>query len=232
MNSIEAVVFDLDDTLYLELDYVRSGFRAVGELVRQRFGREGFAAAAWQLFQTGVRRDIFDRVLRQLDVAADSATVAEMVRVYREHAPDIVLLPDAERCLDALQGIVGLALISDGPLASQTAKARQLGLDRWMAPIILTATWGAGFDKPHPRAFQEVQTALNVRGERCVYVGDNPAKDFDAPAILGWRSVRIRRPDGLHATVPSRVPTHLEIETLDALPGSLATLATTDCSIK
>ena len=27
---VDVVVFDLDDTLYLERDYVRSGFRAVG----------------------------------------------------------------------------------------------------------------------------------------------------------------------------------------------------------
>ena len=33
----------------------------------------------------------------------------------------------------------------------------------------------------------------------CVYVADNPTKDFAAPRALGWHTVRIRRPGGLHA---------------------------------
>ena len=31
LDAIDTVIFDLDDTLYSEKDYVRSGFRAVAE---------------------------------------------------------------------------------------------------------------------------------------------------------------------------------------------------------
>ena len=37
------VVFDVDDTLYLERDYVRSGFRAVGVWASRWLGLSGFA---------------------------------------------------------------------------------------------------------------------------------------------------------------------------------------------
>ena len=46
------------------------------------------------------------------------------------------------------------------------------------------------------------------------FLADNPAKDFQAPDALGWRTLRIRRPGGLHfqqestieesATLPER----------------------------
>ena len=50
------------------------------------------------------------------------------------------------------------------------------------------------FHKPHPHAFQLMQTALGNPGDRFVYVGDNLSKDFVAPNALGWTSVWIDRP--------------------------------------
>src|SRR6266436_3783313 len=100
------VVFDLDDTLYLERDYVRSGFAAVGEWVRTQFGLTSFAERAWNLFQEGFRRNIFDLALEEISLPASSETIKKMVRVYRSHVPDIRLAEDAVCCLEALRGRV------------------------------------------------------------------------------------------------------------------------------
>ena len=59
-SPIRCVVFDLDDTLYLERDYVRSGFFAVGRYLEERHDLQGFESAAWQEFEAGRRGDIFD----------------------------------------------------------------------------------------------------------------------------------------------------------------------------
>jgi hypothetical protein len=53
-------------------------------------------------------------------------------------------------------------------------------------------------------------------------VADNPAKDFVAPHRLGWRTVRVRRPDSLHADVPSGADVDAEIASLDDLDTALA----------
>ena len=39
---------------------------------------------------------------------------------------------------------------------------------------------------------------LSLPPEHLVYIGDNPSKDFDAPALLGWRSIRLRLPGQVH----------------------------------
>src|SRR3546814_13944266 len=49
------------------------------------------------------------------------------------------------------------------------------------------------------------------------YVGDNPAKDFTAPSAMGWRTVQITRPGGVHNAVGPGVP-DLVISSLDELP--------------
>lgn len=219
--GVRCVVFDVDDTLYLERDYVWSGFRAAGEWVAGAFGLRDFAERAWAEFEGGRRLDIFDRVLLSGGVEVDRAVVAQLVRRYREHLPAIRLLPDARRSLDALHGDVALAAVSDGPFASQRAKVEALGLSRWLAPMVLTAELGEGLGKPHPGAFRIVEEATGCSGPACVYVADNPSKDFAGPASLGWRTIRVRREGGLHQSLPSGADVEIEIADLTALPALL-----------
>ncbi|MEZ5265540.1 MAG: hypothetical protein R2755_28010 [Acidimicrobiales bacterium] len=47
-----------------------------------------------------------------------------------------------------------LAVVTDGPLASQRAKARALSAERWADLVVCTAALGPGMGKPHPRAFE------------------------------------------------------------------------------
>lgn len=198
-----AVVFDLDDTLYLERDYVRSGFDAVGEWVEQRFGRAGFAGTAWSLFEAGRRGRIFDEALALLGVEPDEVTVAKLVHVYRHHEPRITLADDAQRWLDprANQGWRGL--ITDGPIASQTRKAQALALSRLgFSTCVFTDEWGIDYRKPHARAYQHIASLTGLPPEAHVYVADNALKDFVTPRRLGWRTVQLQRAGGLHQAPP------------------------------
>jgi putative hydrolase of the HAD superfamily len=199
------VVLDIDDTLYLERDYVRSGFRAVGTWARRSLGVPDLGERAWAAFESGARGTIFDDALGGAGIEATPEVIGQMVACYRDHTPDITLLADARACLDALAeagGRTAVAVVTDGPLASQSAKAASLGLATWSQHVIFTEALGAGMGKPHPRAFELVQQRLGVGGDRCVYAADNPAKDFVAPHGLGWRTIRVRRRGGLHCEVP------------------------------
>lgn len=199
----QVVVYDIDDTLYLERDYVRSGFAAVGAWARRTLGVPDLADRAWAAFEAGVRSTIFDDALRPTGIDVTPELIARLVSCYREHQPDIALLADARACLDELAGSGGAAaaVVTDGPLASQSAKANALRLANWSQNVIFTASLGPGFGKPHTRAFRLVEERLGASGDRCVYVADNPAKDFAGPHELGWATIRVRRSRGLHAGV-------------------------------
>jgi putative hydrolase of the HAD superfamily len=200
VSPTQVVVFDIDDTLYLERDYVRSGFRAAGAWADQALGVPDLADRAWAAFEDGVRGSIFDIALVAGGVEATPELIAQLVACYRHHVPDIKLLDDARACLDGLglDAEVVVAVVTDGPLASQSAKARSLGLATWAKDVIFTEALGAGFGKPHRRAFELVEQRFGIRGDRCAYVADNPAKDFVAPRQLGWTTIRVRRLHGLH----------------------------------
>src|SRR5687767_11724875 len=110
--SVRCVVFDIDDTLYLERDYVKSGFLAVDAFLRGR-GLEGFFERAWEAFRGGLRRTIFDETLAAMGQPAQPELVAEMIQAYRSHVPNLTLLPDAAECVNRLHGHVALAAITD-----------------------------------------------------------------------------------------------------------------------
>lgn len=257
MTQRTAFVFDIDDTLYLERDYVRSGFRAVGEWARDRFGCDDFAARCWSRFEevgrisnpseaptpsvkcaegcntadgfpirptyapAEARRTIFNAVLAELALPHDPQTIEAAVTCYRTHQPDIRLLPDAEALLWRLERdwAAAIAFISDGPLLAQQRKADALGLSRFSDTILLTDQWGRDFWKPHPRAFETAERLLSVLPAKCIYIADNPTKDFHTPRQRGWRTIRIRRPEGLHATLeaaPEALP-DIEVASLHEL---------------
>jgi putative hydrolase of the HAD superfamily len=201
MGIFQLVAFDLDDTLYPERDFVHSGFAAVARHLAGLgvINAESFLNTAFGLFAAGVRGNIFDLALKRLAVAFPAARVKELVRVYREHPPQIRPFAGSPGLLQLLKakGAV-LALISDGPHQTQQNKLRALGLEAWFDHLVFTGAYGGDWGKPSPRAFQEVMEQSGVPAAACVYVADNPGKDFVGPNRLGWHTIRVREPIGLY----------------------------------
>lgn len=208
------VVFDIDDTLYLERDYVRSGFNVVGEHVEGRFGIAGVGQRAWELFVEGNRNNTFDLIVAEFELPA--TIVPELVATYRNHAPTIEPCDDASLALTRLAPEVSLGVITDGPAESQRAKATALGVHRWSQATVFTAELGPGRSKPAPEPYLEIVGRLPP-ADTYAYVADNPVKDFVSPRRLGWRTVRIRRPGGLHQAVASGDDVDVEVEDLHDL---------------
>jgi putative hydrolase of the HAD superfamily len=219
-----AVIFDLDDTLYLECNYVRSGFDAVGDFVLNEFGWTGFSGRCWSEFVNGRRGEIFNSVCREFTPDESEECVPQLVEVYRNHAPSIRLEPDSERWLKLWSTRFETGLITDGPKNSQSQKIIALNVSQYINHVIVTDLWGREYWKPHRRAFESVADATGADWSRCVYVGDNPKKDFLAPMEMGWRTIRIRRQQGLYAfdEADGGKRADADITSLDELPGLLS----------
>src|SRR5581483_10909766 len=128
MSHHICAVFDIDDTLYLERDYVRSGFEAVGRWTEKWLSIGNFADSCWRKFTAGGRRRIFDEVLRESDRRPTPGLISALVEIYRTHTPSITLAADASEALNKISGRVSMAVITDGPAVSQTRKIEALGL--------------------------------------------------------------------------------------------------------
>ncbi len=218
MPRLRVVVWDVDDTLYLERTYARSGFQAVSDHLEATRGVEGFSALAWSAFERGVRGTIFNVALEGVKVTPAPDLIRELVQVYRHHVPQIALLPDARAAVDACrrEGLK-MAVVTDGPLPSQRAKVLALELETFSEPVICTSALGPGLGKPHPQSFEMIASSHQASGTELVYIADNPLKDFKAPRALGWRTIRLRRHGGLHRELPSGDDVDMELETMDRI---------------
>lgn len=230
MQTPVLIVFDLDDTLYLERDFARSGFAVAGAWLQERAGIAGLGEVCRGLFDAGLRGRIFDEALARLGVAPDPALLEQLISIYRSHEPDIALAADAARYLDGRDSRVPSALITDGPAATQQAKVRALGLDERLGCIVCTGALGPGRSKPHPEAFERVEAWAAPYGLPLVYVADNPLKDFVTPRARGWWTVQIERPERVHhvAAPDGAHAAHARITSLDALDACLAHLLSED----
>lgn len=201
--TIRAVVFDLDDTLYPESAYVASGFRAVGDALSREHGVTGFGELAASLAASGVRGNVFDEALRRLGRGDDAGRLVPWcVTTYREHLPAIELFPEAREALEELHGQVKLGVLTDGWLAAQRRKVEALGLAARVDAVVFSDSFGREHWKPSPVPYRAVAEALGVAHDGCVYVADNPAKDFITARSLGWRTVQVSRPGQTHPAVP------------------------------
>ncbi len=101
LTNIKLIAFDLDDTLYPEIDFVKSGFRAVAQAVEKRFHLScSFYDVLWDIFMEGERNKTFDMAIQRAGVPADSQLVQDMIIIYRTHVPAITLYPDAQEILE------------------------------------------------------------------------------------------------------------------------------------
>lgn len=194
MGKWQAVVFDLDDTLYPERDYVLSGFQAVAgwAAIHLQIPKEVGFAELKGLFEQGVRGDTFNRWLAAHNLPEHDA-ISQMVQVYRRHIPEIAPFPDVPEVLAALRRRYRLGLISDGWLAVQQRKMAALGLDPFFHAVVLSDEWGREAWKPSAKPFEMIIQRLGVDPARTVYVADNPLKDFLGCRRGGLFGVWVRR---------------------------------------
>jgi len=212
------VVFDLDDTLYLERDFAMSGFKAVGDWFQRETGIGGLQSICTRLFEQGNRKTIFDDALRELALEQPSALVSRLIEVYRHHVPEITLADDARRYLEQHVGHISLGLITDGLAVTQWAKIRSLNIAHFFDCIVCTGDWGHEFSKPHPRSYEFMEKQFLTLGHEMVYIADNPAKDFVTPKARGWRTVQLVRAGRIH-TMPAVDQDHAPDQRIDTLDG-------------
>lgn len=194
IEGLKAVVFDLDDTLYSEKEYVRSGYQKIAEVLPEV---ENAAEKLWTLFET--KKPAIDELLKMENIQSEEVKRA-CLHAYRYQIPDIRLYDGvAEMLKEFRKKGLKLGIITDGRPEGQRAKLQVLGLEKMVDYIIVTDEFGGSeFRKPNPIAFQTMKEKLGVEYNEMCYVGDNIKKDFIAPQQLGMRSIRFLNKDGLY----------------------------------
>ncbi|MGV3483058.1 MAG: HAD family hydrolase, partial [Planctomycetaceae bacterium] len=188
------VVFDLDDTLYDEADYVRSGKLAIAELVSRLYGTD---ITEILLNEPG---DFLEAACQAIQLPMTAKPT--LLWTYRLHRPRIEPRAGAhELWMRLRQRGDAICILTDGRAITQRLKVEALG----MAPDGLYISEDLGAEKPSPVGFRRVEQEFPA--DEYIYVADNPKKDFIAPIQIGWRTFGLSpRPSSVHRSSWSTAP--------------------------
>lgn len=183
MQSLsDVVVFDLDDTLYKEVAFVESGFKAVA----CHIGNISFADELISWWTDG--KNALESLINKYSL---KFSIDKLLSVYRNHSPAIKLDTSTPQILDSLManGKI-LGLITDGRSFTQWNKIHALGLSKWISAENIIISEEFGSSKPDVRNYQIFMSKYPDR--TYTYIGDNIAKDFLAPKALGWQTICLK----------------------------------------
>lgn len=188
-------VFDLDDTLFREIDWVRSALRHCAELVgeRYRLDPDKIFASFWRGLRERGRGKVFRVSLKEVGVEDVEELFPYLYYRYRIHQPDsLELMPGVRETLVELRRRgYKLGIITDGVLTAQMNKVRALGVEELVNAIVYTEVFGYEFRKPSTVPFKVIKRYLGEEGE-FFYIGDNPDKDFIGAREEGYRTIMLK----------------------------------------
>lgn len=177
-NKGEWVVFDLDDTLYSELQFLHSGIEHIIETFNLKLSIKDTNYYVSQ-------KNWIHYLLQENGLPIDGQRKSDILKEYRCHFPNITLREGALDFLKTLKRTgCKIGLITDGRSYTQRNKLTSLGVDMFFDKVIISEEFGS--EKP---AFGNYR-AFNANVSK-YYIGDNPIKDFITANKLGWTTIML-----------------------------------------
>lgn len=213
-DDIEALFFDLDDTLIDARGAWRAGFaevvtplfeetetlQALGqpdevyEAVFRPYSEQAFRDRGGGEWSPDFTRTAFGRLLAE-HAAADDALADRLTEAYVEAWPrHIAMFHDAIDTLRAAAGRYRLGLITNGPSREQRLKIEICDLEDHFEVIAVSAEVGAL--KPDAAIFQHALDGMAVSPGRAVHVGDSAHHDVRGARGAGLGAVWVDRGRG------------------------------------
>ena len=172
------VVFDLDDTIYNELDYLKSAYQYIA---RQIEPAQWQALYAYMISLFRSKEDVFGYIADEYGMDK-----SELLNTYREHLPSIQPFEGFREVLMAIRDKKAkVGILTDGRVLTQMNKIRALGIERQIDHIAISEAIGT--EKPNERNYLVFENLY--KGGAYIYIADNLRKDFLCPNDRGWHTI-------------------------------------------
>lgn len=176
------LVFDLDDTLYKEVDFLQSGYQFICDTFH--LDHTVYQDMVKSHFE---KKNVFQELLDQYALPIQ---LTDLIEMYRLHVPKIALDSVTKNTLEAFFQLenVTLALLTDGRSKTQRNKIKALGIEHYFQEIIISEEFGS--EKPNSANY--LYFTEKYPDFQFFYIADNIKKDFISPNQLGWKTICLK----------------------------------------
>lgn len=225
------VGFDLDDTLFRERDFCRSGFRFICSRNRYRVfdspsypDEESLGRLCSEMDRelSGGRNPFvpFENFFRPLaEAAGEEWNLQTHISAYRAHTPDSLGMAEGMAALlrELAERGVKMAIITDGRSVTQRRKISALGLEHFIHPDLILISEETGHDKLASKEMFATVVRSFPEAAGFWYVGNNPLKDFYHPNLMGWETFMVPpHLDDVHSGMVPPSPVHEPVHRLSS----------------
>jgi len=182
INRDTHIVFDLDDTLYKEIDFVKSAYIFINNYVKKRMDVD----VSLELEMCINENINFFEFINSKTTSQKKLSIEKYLELYRFHFPALSLSDDTKNFLNELiLRKIEFSILTDGRSISQRNKIHSLGIFDKAKNIIISEE--TGFEKPDLYNFKLIEHLQE--NKKFIYIGDNTSKDFIAPNNLNWDTI-------------------------------------------
>ena len=190
-KKIEAVIFDLDNTLFDESTY----FNAVLTFFLSVIGRSDIDIE--NLVYIGERlkkADYLGFLLKKMFLYNNNMQ-QKLFECYCNLNHQIRLKQDVVDTLKALKSLsFRLGIVTNGVVSAQKSKINCLSLSSFIDDITYAREFGAEFEKPHARPFHDICKKLDCDPVNAIFVGDHPINDIRGACNIGMQTCWLANP--------------------------------------
>ena len=185
MKHRKIVVFDLDDTLYNEIDYLQSAYMEIASKICSEINSNKTKLYDEMLANYKNGKNVFQELIDKYRI---SYNFHELLQFYRNHKPNIQISEDRIDLLSKLkENNIEMGLLTDGRSIQQRNKIKALGLENYMSEIVISEEFGS--EKPNLKNYEYFESRFGEA--QYYYISDNIKKDFISPNKLGWITIRV-----------------------------------------
>lgn len=205
MDTIKAVVFDVDDTLYEQAAPFGRAYEAVfhnryrldiRELFRLNRIRSDEVFLPWQEGKMTFQDMVIYRAknsFQDMGISITDEEAKKFQEAYEYEQKHLQMTPYMHQLLEKCKKTKKLAIISNGESMHQWEKIRQLGVLKWIDEKNVFVSGDTQFIKPDKRAFFHAAKQLKAEPKNCLYVGDNYENDVIGAKKAGWNVIWMNR---------------------------------------
>jgi putative hydrolase of the HAD superfamily len=222
MTRVRAVIFDLDNVLYNEREYIFAAFYNIAHFLSERSqysSCEVFSKLVHDFEEkSSLYPRLFNDVLSYLGLNQD--LLPEILKLYATVDTKIELFPAVSSLLLGLRSYgLKLALVTNGNVQIQSNKIRLLGVEKFFDIVVFARETPTSKEKPHPDAYLDALQKLGVKGEETICVGDNPYTDFWGAKQIGIRTVRFLYGEFRDVHLHEVYEAEITLDELEKFPG-------------